>query len=168
MARLTGLASAAAILGLTVASASAQVLSTPVRQQARLMAGGIQGFVVDDRGGPLAGAMVSALGVTAALTTTDVRGRFVIQPLPSGQYVLRVNHSGYVSTRREGIRVGATAADIDRIQMRRAGDEAIGARPILAAGMSDLPSGTNPAAADGTDNHGEIAWRLRLFKRSIL
>jgi len=99
MARLTGLGAAAAILGLTAVSASAQVLPKPVQQQARLMLGSIQGVVVDDGGGPLAGAMVSALGVTSAMTTTDARGRFVIQPLPSGQYVLRVNHTGFVSTR---------------------------------------------------------------------
>src|SRR5262245_7999931 len=75
MARLTGLLTAAAILGLTAASGSAQVLPTPVRQQAHLMLGGIQGVVVDDRGGPLAGAMVSAFGITSAMATTDGRGR---------------------------------------------------------------------------------------------
>jgi len=109
MARLTGLPAAAAILGLTAASASAQAsaqalggakttLPAPVTQQARLIAGAIQGVVVDDGGKPLAGAMVSALGVTTAMTTTDTRGQFVIQPLPSGQYVLRVNRAG--SSRR--------------------------------------------------------------------
>src|SRR5215510_11623950 len=125
MARLTGLTAAAAILGLTAASASAQVLPKPIQQQARLMLGSIQGVVVDDRGGPLAGAMVSALGVTSAVTTTDGRGRFVIEPLPSGQYVLRVNRTGYVSTRREGIRVGTAASEVDRIQLRRAEEEAL-------------------------------------------
>ena len=78
MARLTGLVSAAAaILGLTAMSASAQALPTPVQQQARLMLGGIQGVVVDDRGGPLAGAIVSALGVHSAMATTDARGRIL-------------------------------------------------------------------------------------------
>jgi hypothetical protein len=170
MARLTGLLAAAAILGLTSASASAQVFTTPVTQQARVLAGSIQGVVVDDRGGPLSGAMVSALGVTAAMTTTDARGRFVIQPLPSGQYVLRVNHTGYISLRREGIRVGNTAADIDRIQLRKAGagDEAMGAHPILAAGMAALPPADNPTAPEDGDNHSDTAWRLRHIKRSVL
>src|ERR1044071_3375184 len=108
MARLTGLTASAAILGLTAVSASAQSgsvagLIKPVSLQARLTLGGIQGSVVDDRGGPVAGAMVSALGITNASTTTDARGRFMIAPLPSGQYVLRVNRAGYLSTRREGI-----------------------------------------------------------------
>jgi hypothetical protein len=167
MARLTGLAAAAAILGLTAATASAQVLPNPVRQQASLMLGGIQGVVVDDRGGPLADAMVSALGITSAMATTDARGRFVIQPLPSGQYVLRINHAGFVSTRREGIRVGTIAADVDRIQMRRAGDDNLAARPILAAGMTSLPAGDNPTADSG-DNHSDTAWHLRHIKRSVL
>src|SRR5262245_12392123 len=166
MARLGGLAAAAAILGLTAASASAQSAFTPVQQQAHVMLGSIQGLVVDDRGGPLAGAMVSALGVTSAMTTTDTRGRFVIEPLPSGQYVLRVNHAGYVSTRRDGIRVGSTASEVDRIQLRRA-DESLDGRPIPAAGMSGLPAGDNPGPEDA-DNHGETAWRLRHIKRSIL
>src|SRR4051812_50123227 len=106
MARLTGLATAAAaILGLTAGSASAQVLSTPVRQQASLMLGGIHGVVVDDRGGPLPGAMVSALGITSAMATTDSGGRVEIQPLPSGQDVLRVNPPRYVSTPPERVPV---------------------------------------------------------------
>jgi hypothetical protein len=166
MARLTGFLAAAAILGLTTGSASAQLLDRPVRQQAALMLGGIQGVVVDDRGGPLGGAMVSALGITSAMATTDARGRFVIQPLPSGQYVLRVNHAGYVSTRREGIRVGSTAAEVDRIQLRKADTELSG-RPVLAAGMSALPVADNPTSEDG-DNHSDTAWRLRHIKRSIL
>jgi hypothetical protein len=175
MARLTGFLAAAAILGLTAASTSAQTRPAPrpqpepVRQQAELVLGGIQGIVVDDHAAPLAGAMVSALGVTAAMTTTDARGRFVIQPLPSGQYVLRVNHTGFVAARREGVRVGTTAADVDHIQLRRAGvsDEALAARPILAAGVAPIPSGDNPPAEDG-DNHSETAWRLRHVKRSVL
>jgi hypothetical protein len=169
MARLTGLA-AAAILGLMAGSASAQGLSAPVRQQAGLTLGGIQGIVIDDHGGPIADAMVSALGLTSAMATTDARGHFVIQPLPSGQYVLRINHAGYVSTRREGVRVGTSNAEVDRIQMRRAGapdGDPLEARPILAAGVAALPPGDN-ASGDGGDNHSETAWRLRHVKRSVL
>ena len=56
----------------------------PTARARSSLLGSIQGVVVDDRGGPLAGAMVSALGVTSAMTTTDARGRFLLQPLPSG------------------------------------------------------------------------------------
>ena len=88
MARLTGLLAAAAIVGLTGTSMSAQTLGarpavfTPVLQQSRLTLGSIQGVVSDERGGPLSGALVSALGgVTSAMASTDIHGRFVIQPL---------------------------------------------------------------------------------------
>jgi hypothetical protein len=172
MARLTGLFAAAAIVGATVGPAYAQsrIPATPVRasvqgQQARLMLGSIQGVVIDDRGGPLAGAMVSALGAATLMATTDARGRFVIHPLPSGEYQLRIHLPGFVSTRRDRVRVNAAVADVNSIQMRRADEAPLAARTILAAGMA-APSGENPAADD--DNHSETAWRLRHIKRSVL
>ena len=172
-ARLTGLITAAAIVGLTAVSVSAQTrpakpLFTPILQgqQARLTLGSIQGIVSDERGGPLAGAMVSALGVTTAMATTDARGRFLIQPLPSGQYILRVHLPGFVSTRRDGVRVSTMPTDVSKIQMRRLDDGSpIVAHPILTAGI-EIPSGENPTASG--DNHTETAWRLRHIARSVL
>ncbi len=75
---------------------------------------------------------------------------------------------GYLSTRRDGVRVGAggATADVDRIQMRRVDDSPLAARPILTAGMA-LPTGDNPTA-DDPDSHTETAWRLRHIKRSVL
>jgi hypothetical protein len=177
MTRLTGLLAAAAV-GLTAGSVSAQTnpaqttprpVFTPALQlqQARVSFGSIQGIVIDDRGGPLAGAMVSALGPLPAMATTDARGRFVIQALPSGEYVLRVHLPGFASTRRDGVRVGPAASVIDNIQMRRLDDGTpLATRPILTAGVA-LPSGDNPTADEG-DNHSETAWRLRHIKRSVL
>src|SRR5688572_27224896 len=172
MTRLTGFLAAAAIVGLTVAPVSAQTSGgrpgafTPIlqTQQARLSLGSIQGLGSDERGGPLAGAVVSALGATTAMATTDARGRFVIQPLAAGEYVLRIHLAGFVSGRREGVRVGPAAVEVPKIQMRRL-DGALAARPILAAGVT-LPPGENPTAEE--DNHTETAWRLRHIKRSVL
>jgi hypothetical protein len=173
MARLTGLFAAAAIVGATVVPASAQsgmpgsALRGSVQgQHARLTLGSIQGVVIDDRGGPLAGAMVSALGAATLMATTDARGRFLIQPLPSGEYQLRVHLPGFVSTRRDRVRVNAAAADVSNIRMRRADDSPLAARSILVAGIA-APSGENPAAPDD-DNHSETAYRLRHIKRSVL
>ena len=171
MARLTGLF-AAAIVGATVLPASAQSGMAPASttrvsvhgQQARLALGGIQGVVIDDRGGPLAGAMVSALGAATLMATTDARGRFLIQPLPSGEYQLRVHLPGFISTRRDRVRVNAAAADVSKIQMRRA-DDSLTSRSILAASVVQ-PSGENPAP--DADNHTETAYRLRHIKRSVL
>ena len=169
MARLTGLFAAAAIVGATVVPGYAQSRMPPARgsvqgQQARLTLGSIQGVVTDDRGGPLAGAMVSALGAATLMATTDTRGRFVIQPLPAGAYQLRVHLPGFVTTRRDRVRVDAAAADVSRIQMRRTDDAPLAARTILAAGIA--PTGDNPSPDD--DNHSETAWRLRHIKRSVL
>ena len=173
MARLTGLFAAAALVGATVAPAYAQsrIPAAPARasiqgQQARLNLGSIQGVVTDDRGGPLAGAMVSALGAATLMATTDARGRFLIQPLPSGEYQLRVHLPGFVSTRRDRVRVNATTtADVNSIELRRADDAPLAARTILAAGIT-TPPGDNPKADD--DNHSETAYRLRHIKRSVL
>ena len=159
MARLTGLLAAAAIVGLTGASVSAQTTdlramgprparSRPVFQQARLSLGSIQGVVSDERGGPLAGALVSALGgVTSAMATTDARGRFVIQPLAAGDYVLRVHLAGFVSGRREGVRVGPATVEVAKIQMHRLTRHGRARRwppGRSSPPASSLPPGENP------------------------
>ena len=170
MGRLTGLVASAAIVGLTAVSASAQVLKPgPLQasrpsQQARLNLGSIQGMVIDEKGAPLPGAMVSALGAAMLMATTDSRGRFLIQPLPSGEYQLRVHLAGFVSSRRDGVRVTSAASDVNKIQLRRA-DDAPHARPILAAGVTVPPETTTP---ENGDNHTEVAWWLRHLKRSVL
>src|ERR1051326_2898446 len=175
MARPTGCIAAAAILGLTVSAASAQTPGsrpsssiTPQFQQATLTVGAIRGTVLDDHGLPLGDAMVSALSpLSSRMVTTDARGRFRIDALPSGVYVVRVHRNGFLSARREGVRVTATGAtaDVDAIRLRRA-DASADVRPILAAGM-DAPGGES-TSSDGSDNHSEIAWRLRHIKRSVL
>src|SRR5436189_4096942 len=160
MTRLTRSLAAAAIVGLTVGPVYAQTSGgqpgslVPIlqTQQARLSLGAIQGLVSDERGGQLAGALVSALGATTAMATTDARGRFVIQPLAAGEYVLRIHLAGFVSGRREGVRVGPAAIEVAKIQMRRLEgiSTPLAARPILTAGVT-LPPGEHPTA-DG-DNH---------------
>ena len=46
------------------------------RNVSAVLNGAIKGVVSDDVGGPLAGAMVSVLGTTVAMTVTDSNGRF--------------------------------------------------------------------------------------------
>jgi hypothetical protein len=168
MARLSGLLAAAGIVVATGASASAQSRLTQASQgqQARLSIGSIQGSVIDDRGGPLAGAMVSALGATSAMATTDAHGRFVIQYLPNGDYVLRIHLAGFVTTRRENVRVGPAPATLEKIQMRRLDDAKAAGRPILAAGV--VPTSETTGDEGSGDDHSETAWRLRHIKRSVL
>ena len=88
-------------------------------QAARITLGSIRGSVSDERGGPLSGAMVSALGVTTAMVVTDARGRFALDALPPGEYIVRVHLAGFLSSRRDNIRVGPLPAMLDRIQLHR-------------------------------------------------
>ena len=61
------------------------------RSVSAMLNGAIKGVVSDDVGGPLAGAMVSALGATMAMTVTDANGRFSLDKLPAGDYTLRAH-----------------------------------------------------------------------------
>ena len=167
MARLSGLLAVAGLVALTAVPASAQFRPPQVLQgqQVRVALGSIQGTVTDDHGGPLAGAMVSALGATQAMATTDAHGRFLIQPLPSGDYVLRIRLAGFATTRRDGVRVGSVTSTVDKIQMRRLDDTAFAGRSVVAAGVGGAGDDTT---VDNGDNHTETAWRLRHIKRSVL
>lgn len=153
-------------------------------QTVRAASGSIQGTVSDERGGPLAGVMVTALGATMAMTLTDVQGRFSLDTLPLGEYVLRAHLPGFAAPQRELVRLGySTTTSVFRLQMRRLdrgattpgdGESPVPARPIVAAGFA-LPSATSTAvdedegdAKKGDHPHNETAWRLRHIKRSIL
>lgn len=146
-------------------------------------AGSLSGLVSDERGGPLRGAMVSAIGLTAMATAlSDQHGRYAIDPLPAGEYIVRAHMAGFAASRRESVRVAGSAAVVPQLQLRRIENVAattgnaettLPARPIVAAGFQ-LPQGET-APEDGKDSagkdshpHSETAWRLRHIKRSIL
>jgi len=147
------------------------------RNVSLLLNGAIKGVVSDDGGGPLAGAMVSALGATMAMTVTDANGRFSLDKLPAGDYTLRAHLAGFAASRRENVRVGVTPASIYRLQLHKlesaiatAGStDGVTTRPIVAAGFG-LPSveSSDSNAADDDHSHTDTAWRLRHLTRSIL
>ena len=56
----------------------------PVTHIASVAAGSIQGTVQDERGAPVAGATVSALGATTAFAVSDRAGRFEMRTLSPG------------------------------------------------------------------------------------
>jgi hypothetical protein len=181
--RMGGLTAAfvgiATVAGVSAADAqTGRVIPVVDRHAATVLNGRISGTVSDDRGGPLPGAMISMLGVTMATTVADESGRFSLDALPVGEYVLRAHKSGFAASPRHLVYVGATPT-VHRLQLRRldgpvatAGNGPVEARSIVAAGFG-LPSGTQPASADDKDDsadhpHNETAWRLRHIKRSIL
>src|SRR5512135_696612 len=99
----------------------ARVLSngTAARRAAFASSGFIEGVVADERGTPLAGAMVSALGATSAVAVTDKGGLFTLG-LPPGQYVLRAHLAGFVPSRRQFVEVGAASPAHYAITLQRA------------------------------------------------
>ena len=181
--RMGGLTTAfvgiATVAGVSAAHAqTARVIPVVDRHAATVVNGRISGTVNDDRGGPLPGAMISMLGVTMATTVADEAGRFSLDALPVGEYVLRAHMSGFAASPRQLVYIGATPT-VHRLQLRRlegavatAGKGPVDARSIVAAGFG-LPSGAQPDTADDKDDsadhpHSETAWRLRHIKRSIL
>ena len=154
----------------------ASVLLPAGTLQARALSGTISGTVIDESGAVLRGAMVSVLGLTLASTVTDERGRFTLDQLPPGDYLLRAHMLGFAASSGAVIRVGSTTP-LQRLQLRRldrpvattgATEAPVTARPIIAAGF-DLPRGAEGADAKTDEHpHDEAAWRTRHFKRSIL
>jgi hypothetical protein len=194
MGRQFRVLSAAALAGLagflTPASASAQApLSNPISNPkpvattVRANRTVITGLVSDESGSPVQGAMVTAMGQTMSLVTTDQRGRFSFPDLPRGEYVVRASLTGFTASRREIVRVGESVSSIPRLELRRLDpsvattgpvDPALKGRTILAAGFDAPPKEpADPAAPASTAKkddhpHNETAWRLRHIKRGIL
>lgn len=70
--------------------------------------GEIQGKVVDDDGRPLEFVSVSAeQGAMHFGTETDAEGRYVLKPLPAGNYTVRASFTGLVDVEVAGVRVDA-------------------------------------------------------------
>ena len=181
-AAIVGAAGTALAAGPAEQSARTASLAATVKpelQTVRIVNGIIRGTVSDETGGPLSGVMVTVLGATMAMTVTDGQGRFSLETLPLGEYVLRAHLHGFAAPRRELVRLAhSTTTSVHRLQMRRleetlatSGVEPVPARPIVAAGFA-LPATEAPADAASAEKdehpHNETAWRLRHIKRSIL
>ena len=157
-----------------VAPAFAQVhVSRAVAQAAAATHADLRGIVLDEQGKPLAGAVASALGSTTAFAVSTADGRFVLPALPFGSYLLRVHLQGYLPASAGLLQVNRDTRPVASIVLtRRSGDEQPVA--VLSAGVGPVVSatGTNGEDVEGEDeathSHGEVAWRLRHLKRSVL
>ena len=131
----------------------------------------LRGIVQDDRGEPLAGAVVSALGSTPAFAVSDSEGRFAFRDLSYGPYLVRVHLQGHLPARAVLIQVNrASDTMVAMILTRRAVSDQ--PAPVLAASVGPADGfpasdGASDGEAEGHD-HGEVAWRLRHLKRSVL
>src|SRR5262249_54484612 len=81
----------------------------PVTHVASIAPGSIQGVVLDERGIPVAGATISALGATSAFAVSDRSGHFELRTLSPGPYVVRAHLAGFVASRGQVIDVRPSA-----------------------------------------------------------
>ncbi len=147
--------------------------STGVRA---LPGGTIVAFVRDGNGRPVGDAIVTAVGKRIATGVTDKVGRCELSSLPAGDYLVRVHRAGYLSARSLVVLatpgVGTTWSFLLKPQpavfLEPVNDDP---RPIYEAGIVGDEPVLRPApssASGGDDDHGEVAWRIRHLKRSVL
>lgn len=148
----------------------------PVAHMASLTPGSIVGVVSDERGEPVVGAMVSALGATSAFVVTDRTGRFEMRTLSPGPYLVRAHLTGYVSSHGQIVDVRASGRSSSLIALRHNG----ASPPVLTAGLTgtiDAGAGEGDEGTTGTAgslpgddraDHSETAWRIRHARRGIL
>lgn len=148
----------------------------PIGRVASLSPGGIFGSVEDEKGAPVAGATVTAVGTTTTVVTTDRDGRFELRALSPGPYLVRARLSGFIAPRGQIVEVRPSGRATSSIALRRAVvAETTTPLPVLAAGAGAVPESVpQPSAAvddsgnAGNDDHSEMAWRLRHARRSVL
>jgi hypothetical protein len=170
MRRLLTLVAVAAVACAGVTPPASAQVARPSPEPVAVLAAAAQidvrGIVLDDRGEPVIGAVVSALGSTTAFAVSDREGRFSFRNLSPGPYLVRAHLQGYVPARGRIVQVDSNNRSPFTIALTRRDQ---GEHPqILAAGVGATgPEGRAPVDADAHD-HGEVAWRLRHLKRSVL
>ena len=119
----------------------------------------VQGTVLDDRGRPLEGVVVSAFGSTSAFAVSDPEGRFSFRSIPYGPYVVRAHLQGYLPPRSRLIQVNSATLTVAAIALTRRG-ESDGDAAILAAGVGPgRPAPRRGGARSTRCAHGRRARR---------
>lgn len=128
--------------------------------------GELHGVIEDDKGRPLVGAVVSAVGSATSFAVSDRDGRFAFRNLTSGAYLLRAHLQGYQPARGRLVQVTPGSRSPHTLSLARSSDAA---EPpaVLTAGLGGADAST-PPPEDDAHQHDEVAWRLRHLKRSIL
>jgi hypothetical protein len=181
------IATAVGVLGVLCISAAVSA-QTPqaVGRVASLPSGTIQGAVHDEAGAPVAGVMVSALGSSTAFAVSDRLGHFALRPLSPGPYLVRAHLSGFIAPRGQIVQVLPSTRVSSSIALRHVATGSAASPAILPASIGGIVPAPEPAATqpdsptattngtsgadknDKNDSDGEIEWRLRHARRSIL
>jgi len=141
-----------------------QALQLQQAAPATVAPGELHGVIQDDKGQPLSGAVVSAVGSTTLFAMSDREGRFAFRNVPAGPYLVRAHLQGFVPARGRLIQVNAGARQNSTLSLSPIAT-ASDPPPVLTAGVSE-PVATLPEKDE--HEHGEVAWRLRHAKRSVL
>ena len=136
----------------------------PVSRVAAVDTGFIEGKVTDERGQPLDGAVISALGGTTAFAVSDKTGTYRLKQLPPGPYLIRVHLSGFLAARGTMVNVRPSTRSSSSFTLRREGSSAV----TEAAVGASIGAPPDAAAKSGDRDESELAWRLRHLKRGVL
>jgi carboxypeptidase family protein/TonB-dependent receptor-like protein len=138
--------------------------AAPISQVAAARLGELHGLVEDEKGQPLSGAIVSALGSTSAFAISDSNGRFTFRELPPGPYLIRAHLLEYVPSRGRIVQINADARNTSTIALTRRAD-AFTPAPVVTATIVPV----DPAISSEAEHpHDEVAWRMRHARRSVL
>lgn len=165
--RLIALAVLACLSGLGEGVAAAQVpspLPLQVTQIARVTTGTISGTVLDEHGQPLDGVVVSAMGGSTSFAVSDRAGQFTLRSLMPGPYLVRAHLEGYLPARSSMVNVRPAARATSTFTLKRAGQPGEPRVATAGVGGAEISAVSGGTARDD----GEIAWRLRHLKRSVL
>jgi hypothetical protein len=136
--------------------------------------GVVSGVVIDERGDPVAGAMVSAVGAVTVFAISDANGRFELTAPAAGAYLIRAHRKGFTAASGRTLDIGSGTRTSSTLTLRRPDPQ------ILAAGVglisaaqpeSEPVEDSSPGASRDGDKPGqqsETAWRLRHARRGIL
>lgn len=151
-----------------------------VSRAASAASGTIESFVQDESGTPVAGAVVSATGASTAFGVTDRLGHVTLRSLAPGPYLVRAHISGFTAPRGQTVQVLPSTRASSSIALRRVTPPAGSTPPIVPASVGGLGEAVEPSSreaeppvavsGDSGDKpkDGEIEWRLRHARRSIL
>ena len=138
----------------------------PVTKIASTDTGRIEGKVTDERGTPLDGAVISALGGTTAFAVSDSTGQYTLKQLPPGPYLVRVHLAGFLAARSTMVNVRPSALSASSFTLRREGTA--DAPRVTEASVAAIGAPALPTAKGGERDESELAWRLRHLKRGVL